>query len=615
MSNKYVLQLSALALSIAAATHANAALYDVVEVGIGSDVSVYGRAVGPIDNVVDNNCFENDCSQQSPLTASESLRGRMGVPYRDEVAYMGFYRFDIDEDWDLRSYCNEFLGYSTCTTWGEEQWDALALERNAWFNGYESNATAFGNEAALELDAITGDEGQSTNSVVNAIVNDGEIVGITSAAFIANNEGNYPRQFAKRGFITKPGVDPVMLPPSSESIDKIQAHGHTSAFDGASDGSQSYYVGSGAVTVFGSNFASDKDGKDSCTLGVDSFACNNLSFVTQAYVWTENPDGSYAGFPMVDGWPNWNSSGIRLDRAAQASARGVAMVDADNSGTPLPYGVGYTTQYYDRDGVAVAARAAVFAPKADFDGNALNTAQWETKVIPGIDIFSGRDAIRLFTMAVGVNNNGLVIGHAKNELPERRTYPNKSFVYDLTNDSADAKLLGTSDSSLFFNGSNNFASAINNYDEIVGWVDVESVNEISGRPRRQRGYIYRYATDNQRNNEIFENTPVWLLDDLINDGEVDGNANHYRIAQASDINDQGVIVASALKCEGGYDSLAENATCSTSESLVSVTLVPKSTAGSIQQRPTESESVSRSGGSLGWGALSLLALLGLRRRK
>ncbi len=593
-------KLSVLTISIAAAAQANAALYQVEEV-TGMPASTYARTI--TEDASAENCFESTCVSDDSSVAGETILGRMGEPYRDEVPYMGFFRNDITEYGDLQTYCYDFLGYSTCESWSEFEWAAISRERNAWSSGYQSNATAYNNGEVLDLSEITGGdaEGSTVNSIVNDITASGSIVGTTSAAFIANNNGNYPREFRKRGYVYAEGESPLELKPIADINDVITTHGQTSGFASVSlvDGS-SLYAGSSATNIFGSDYSSDKDGSHDCTVGTDSYACNNLSFVTQATVWDE----SGVGYRMVSRWIDSNTTVIRDKRARQASVRGMALVDVGEG--ELPYGVGYSSEYVDSNGISMAARAVVFKPKDDFDATDLSTPQWDLVTIPGIELVSSSTAIRLYTTAVDINDSGVVIGHAKNEVAESRIYPLKSFIYDINSGSTS---LFDSLNSSFFGSVHSVASSINNHNEIVGWTDIEQVNEVSGRQRRQRGFIYRYGEE--RNSELFGNREAWLLDDLTFGDE---DTNLYRIAQAHDINDAGVISATALKCESGYDSNAIDATCSSTESLVAVKLMPNP-SGEVSTRPTESTVISREGGSLGWLGLSILGLLGFRRRQ
>ena len=124
---------------------------------------------------------------------------------------------------------------------------------------------------------------------------------------------------------------------------------------------------------------------------------------------------------------------------------------------------------------------------------------------------------------------------------------------------------------------------------------------------------------------LFE-SKAWWLDDLTNDGNASGDNNKFRIIDASDINDAGVISATAIKCTVGgttqvYDTTAHNSYCGGAasnavEEVVAVKLIPISgaTKADIQTRSTDTEKVDRQGGSLGWLTLTVLGLLGFRRK-
>ncbi|MEI8612038.1 DUF3466 family protein [Enterovibrio sp. Hal110] len=177
------------------------------------------------------------------------------------------------------------------------------------------------------------------------------------------------------------------------------------------------------------------------------------------------------------------------------------------------------------------------------------------------------------------------------------------------NEGASTTLLGPSQSSLFFSGYNATAASINNDNELVGKVDTESARD---RARRQRGYIYLHGSATSL--ATFQNTRGWLLDDLTNGGAASNTNNQYRIAEAFDIADNGDIAASAFYCAGGYRSTAHNALCDGTEELVAVKLT-RDNSGTISQRTYDDQTVSRSGGSVGFLGLGLLALAGAMRRK
>ena len=77
--------------------------------------------------------------------------------------------------------------------------------------------------------------------------------------------------------------------------------------------------------------------------------------------------------------------------------------------------------------------------------------------------------------------------------------------------------------------------------------------ENRGKPRRQRAFINPIdanGTDPDRR-AIFNNQ-AWFLDSLTHGDDSIGTENNaYRVFAASDINDDGVISATATKCKGG----------------------------------------------------------------
>jgi len=77
-----------------------------------------------------------------------------------------------------------------------------------------------------------------------------------------------------------------------------------------------------------------------------------------------------------------------------------------------------------------------------------------------------------------------------------------------------------------------------------------------------------------------------------------------------------VIAATAYYCAGGFDSTAIDAKCTAGASLAGVKLVPISgrTANDITPRPVTQTTVERQGGSLGILLLTVLGLLGFRRK-
>ncbi|WP_462054344.1 DUF3466 family protein, partial [Vibrio cholerae] len=294
------------------------------------------------------------------------------------------------------------------------------------------------------------------------------------------------------------------------------------------------------------------------------------------------------------------------NRLAQGSMR-----DVVENGGKL-YAVGYSS--YDTDNHYM--QASVF--ELDNTSNFSNAASWTTKAVSGAESRIGGDYIHSNSVVTDVNKNLVALGSAKRagSRPENGAAGNRLFVIeDVSASTPTANFLT---GGIFFTGAGGKAGAINSYNEIVGQVDANDTRENDGKPRRKRGFIYPYSANGSDPSRmaIFANK-AWLLDDLTNDNTATGNNNQFRIIDATDINDAGVISATALKCSGGYDTTAHNSLCSNrEETVVAVKLVPivNATSANIQQRSTEEQASERKGGSFGLGLLMVLGVLGFRRK-
>ncbi|ENM5761413.1 DUF3466 family protein [Vibrio mimicus] len=305
-------------------------------------------------------------------------------------------------------------------------------------------------------------------------------------------------------------------------------------------------------------------------------------------------------------WPTGTEPN-RNNRLAQGSMRDVV----ENEGKL--YAVGYSS--YDTDNHYM--QASVF--RLDAVGNFSNLSSWTTKAVSGAEARIGGDYIHSNSVVTDVNNNLVALGAAKRagSRPENGAAGNRLFV--INDVSASTPTASFLTGGIFFTGAGGKAGSINNYNEIVGQVDANDTRENDGKPRRKRGFIYPYSANGSDVGRmaIFANK-AWWLDDLTNDGSVTGN-NQFRIIDATDINDAGVISATALKCAGGYDTTAHNSLCGggdREETVVAVKLIPitNATSANIQPRSTEEQASERKGGSFGFGFLAVLGLLGFRRK-
>ncbi|EOA6544135.1 TPA: DUF3466 family protein [Vibrio vulnificus] len=310
---------------------------------------------------------------------------------------------------------------------------------------------------------------------------------------------------------------------------------------------------------------------------------------------------------------DWPQGGDRDgERLAQGSMRDVVVDTAKN----IVYGVGYNTFADDN-----YINASVFVGTFDA-GGALKDSTWQSKQVSGAQMKISGDIIHSNSVVTNVNSNFVAIGEAKRAggKPSEGSAANRLFlVKDVRAESVSATFLPEL-GGIFFSGAGGKMGGINKYNEIVGQLDAEDTREIDGKPRRKRGFILPYEANGsvESRRSIFDNK-AWYLDDLTNGSNAPVENNQYRIIDATDINDAGVISATAIKCDGGYDTTAHNSYCgegSKEETVVAVKLIPiaDADASNINARPVEKASAERSGAGLGWLSLTLLVLFGFRRK-
>ncbi|WP_063654520.1 DUF3466 family protein [Aliivibrio fischeri] len=312
---------------------------------------------------------------------------------------------------------------------------------------------------------------------------------------------------------------------------------------------------------------------------------------------------------------NFGSGGVSKDGDyfGQGSMRDLYVKGSDF------YGVGYNTYDDQHMNATIFKGNTGNLANTNFDSVQINNAQ--------VDI-SG-DNIHSNSVATNINKNLVVVGQAKRSggYPKNGAASNRLFIVpDASASSINASFFY---GGIFFDGAGGEMGGINNFNEIVGRIDSENHREYDGKQRRQRAFIYPYGVTSgvadadkdaiTARRAIFKNK-AWLLDDLTNGGSESSSNNQYRIYDASDINDAGVISATAVKCSGGYDSTSHNAYCgdgNKDETVVAVKLVPISddTQRSIQPRGYDSTATERQGAGLGFGALTILGLFGFMRKR
>lgn len=316
--------------------------------------------------------------------------------------------------------------------------------------------------------------------------------------------------------------------------------------------------------------------------------------ISQAVVWKLTSAGAISETNVIPWGAEGESAASDENKREKphASARDIVKIGAEF------YAVGYNSDVDEKP------FASVF--------NSTDGTTWKTR---RVSFPRDEDALTNYYLQA-VNDNKIAVGTYKLNESLNGAYANGLFyVADVTATSpSSTNLTG----GIFFEGANGKVGNINNKNELVGQVDYETHAENNGKPRAQRGFI-TVLGDKSLSSAPFKNT-AYLLDDLTNDGS--GANNAYRVYDATDINEAGVISATAYYCAGGYDTEAVDSTCNGgqpgSEKLVAVKLVPDSTktAADITPRPRDrvNATVERQGASLGWFALGLLGLLGFRRK-
>ncbi|MDA9556100.1 DUF3466 family protein [Vibrio sp.] len=355
-------------------------------------------------------------------------------------------------------------------------------------------------------------------------------------------------------------------------------------------------TGSGAAVV--ETRAFDIDSSETYTVGSASrYAANDDTENDPADHFTSKPAIFWSGGSLELAWGINDAEDN--ERLAQGSMRTV-YYDQTNS---VLYAGGYNNYEDQRMDATIFTCTSV-------TGGSVESSNCSSTAVANAE--SGDDFTYSNSVVTSLNSTSMAIGESKlaGDNPQSGTAANKPFfIRDITNPSA-VYLEDTGDS-LFFDSVGGKAGALNDDGLMVGQIDVERLREVGGRERRERAFIYPIDVEHS-----VLGSKAYLLDDLVNGAS---GANQYRIFDATDINNDGVISASAFKCEGGYDDTTYDSLCgagSQDESIVAIKLLPVngSVNANIDQREYSSNSIEREAGSLSWGLLSLLGGLGFMRR-
>lgn len=282
---------------------------------------------------------------------------------------------------------------------------------------------------------------------------------------------------------------------------------------------------------------------------------------------------------------SWDRAAIDDRVMPQGSARDIAKINGNI------FAVGYNTDDEER------LRASVFYK----DGTT-----WKSKFVADFDRGDLSLDDYLNSTLYSVNDAGVAIGTYKYNFQNRT-----NGLFYVENVAAATPSRKDFTGEIFFSDANGKAGAINNNNDVVGQIDFERQTEIDGKPRAQRGFIAPLAGSTSL--ERLKNR-AWYLDDLTNDGTATSDNNHFRVIDATDINDAGVISGTAYYCADGYSGTEADSTCPVTEKVVAVKLVPNEANAEIMPRGKIQTTVTREGGSFGWISLLILGVLGFRRK-
>ncbi len=557
--NHKMFKLSVISSALLATTQVSAALYNIVEVTPSTSYSyesAYGVAIEPaVTSGPGDNCFASSTAGSKSCN-SYTLAGETRLaPMNSGLAVDGLsYREEAPFAMD-----NRFIYIQSESEFVDYCEEELRYSTcGAWANTRWNIFSREKTDTTPNSIAFTGSSttGSPIDETLNIVINS------ISPSGTPIGIDSQPANFT--------GDVRASVVARSEGVDPVANSSQTRAWAANTD----YTVGSIANT-YGSFYTS------------------------KAAIW-KNSDGTTVEIPWDSGTADTS------DRLAQGSIRDF-VVDSNNN---MIYAVGFNSYHessFNYMNATIFSAPLSFTSDSDWTGKAVSNAR---AIIDG-------DRVHSNSVVTSINKNLVAIGSAKRagDNPYAGSAANRLFVIpDVSADSISATFPS---GGILFNGAGGKAGAINNYNEIVGQIDFESTREIDGKARRKRGFIYPYSgkgTDSTRS-AIFNNQ-AWYLDDLTNDGSTSGN-NQYRVIDATDINDAGVISGTAWKCDGGYSTTAHNSTCSGTETTVAVKLVPiaGATASDITVRGTDENSLGeRSGGSMGLWGFVLLGLAWFRRK-
>ena len=454
------------------------------------------------------------------------------------------------------------------------------------------------NGASSEVNAVSATAGQLENSVdsfLYSINNANTAVGVTSAPYelieheYTNSEDEtvteeyFVSEFLTRGIWFNNGESTLVEPEATDYLG-----GESAIFDindsGLAAGYESFALSPAAITRIQETcedpeVASQSQPLEACVWGIwrnlqNADASNLASFTNRRSRFNRPRSGYNAGRSIYDIraklW-QFDANGQIISQVELPTLE-ERKSDDDNDFSSYAYAINNNDIAVGQSWTYHPERGAIRMPAIFQNEEAIAVTE---------------DPVYLWGSATDINDSNIAVGHlTKRPAGTLRSY---GFYYDV-----DAGELTILDS--FFNGASTVVRSINDNGEMVGTAEVDpTLSQV----RARAGFYYDMSAE----------TPQ-----IINLNNTISCDSEYNIVDANDINENGEIIATALKTDEYTDEEGET---QTREILVNIKLDPID--GELNNCTDNEEPVERSGAAtglssiLGLGALGLL-ITAIRRR-
>jgi len=446
------------------------------------------------------------------------------------------------------------------------------------------------NSTSSEVNAVPATAGQLANSVDSffySINNANTAVGVTSAPYelieheYTNSDDEvvteefFLSDFLTRGMWYNDGISSVVEPQAQDYLG-----GESAIFDindsGRAAGYESVSLSPAGITRIEDScedpeVANESQPLEVCVWGIwrglqNTDASNIAAFNNSRYRYSRPRSGYNAGRSIYDIraklW-QFDASGEVIDEVELPTLE-ERKSDDENDFSSYAYAINNNDIAVGQSWTYHPTRGAIRMPAIFQNEEAIPVTE---------------DPVYLWGSATDINDSNIAVGHlTKRPVGTLRSY---GFYYDV-----DAGELNILDS--FFNGASTVVRSINDNGEMVGTAEVDpTLSQV----RARAGFYYNMSAE----------TPQ-----IINLNNTISCDSEYNIVDANDINENGEIIATALKTD---DYIDEEGETRTREILVNVKLDP--IEGELNNCTDNEEPVERSGAAAGLGSILSLGALGL----